>query len=434
MSRVLQDLLGVISYCYIDDIVVYSRHEKDHLQHLEMVLKKLSEAKLTLKLEKCQFFQTSIKYLGYNIDRTGISCNNSFKLTDCPRPHNVKTLQQFLGLVNYFRKFIPAFGNIARPLYNLLRNDTDFDWTDECETAYVRLKNILSETTTLAHPNYNEPFVLFTDASNYCIGACLAQADKQGHLRPLGYFSKTMTRTQCKYSTTKKEALALVSALKHFQFIITGYPTIVCTDHRPLIGLFSKKLPTDTALARWCLSIQSFRLSLKYYPGKLNVVADYMSRLENPPTLIDIENCPILAQTDGDDSIEFDDIQTEDDCTTLTTDAKPLIDYVPKLEDVSWTNSELIQAQNNDDFCQDIYQQFHGKEPTKVVSDLDKYVYIGRILFKKRQIDDRHVDTLNVVVPSALLNKAIRSVHYYLTVISNILYLDFVSSIIIIMK
>ena len=241
MSRVLQSLLGSAVFCYIDDIVVFSENYTEHMIHLRQVFEKLSQAHLSLKLEKCSFLKSEVKYLGYKINKDGISCENSFKLLNCQQPTDVKSLQRFLGMVNYFRKFVPLFSTIANPLYKLLRTDTPFNWTNECENAFIKLKTILDETTTLAHPDYNKEFILFSDASNFGLSGCLAQADENGTLKPLSYFSKTLLKTQQRYSTTKREGLALVSCLKHFQFILLGYPTIVCTDHRPLISLFSKK-------------------------------------------------------------------------------------------------------------------------------------------------------------------------------------------------
>ena len=419
MSRVLQDLLGIIAYCYVDDIIIFSQNHSEHLQHLRQVFKRLQEAHLTLKLEKCAFFQKEIKYLGHIVNSKGFTCENNFKLSECPRPTDVKQLQRFLGMTNYFRKFIPLFSTIALHLYKLLRANVPFIWDNDCEVAFQKLKNILHSETTLAHPDYSKSFVLFTDSSNHSCGGCLAQPNEDGVLQPLGYFSKTLTKSQMNYSTTKKEAFALVSSLKHFQYILLGYPTIVCTDHRPLISLFSKKLPTDTALARWCLSIQSFNLELKHYPGKFNCVADYLSRLPNPLSIDKLENSPVLATSDGNIIID-DDIESPDECVTLLASEKPLVKYIPTLEEVSWSLEELKEAQKHDDFCVSIAEQFAGKiinkdngAPTGVPG-LNSFLYLDGILYKRRKIDNNKLLIMNLVVPTSLMEKAINSIHYVL--------------------
>ena len=184
-----------------------------------------------MKLEKCSYLKSEVKYLGYIINKYGISCENSFKLSQCPQPTDVKSLQQrFLGMVNYFHKFVPLFSTIANHLYKLLRVDAPINWTSECENAFIKLTSILDEATTLAHPGYNEEFILFSDASNFILGGCLAQADENGTLKPFSYFLKALSENQQQCSMTKRE--------RFIQFILLGYPTFVCMDHRPLITLF----------------------------------------------------------------------------------------------------------------------------------------------------------------------------------------------------
>ena len=299
MSRCLGTLLGVVAFAYIDDIIVFSNSIEDHMRDLEKVLMKISEANLKIKLSKCEFFKTEVRYLGFIISKNGLSYPKNKKVAEAPIPKSTKELQRFLGTCNFVRKFIPAFSEIAKPLYHLLRKDVKYDFNADCIKSYNKLKELINSTPVLAHPDFTKCFYLFTDASNTGIGAVLMQTASNGKdLRPIEYFSKTLSKVQMKYSTTKKECSALVTAIKKFQYTISGYPLTVLTDHRPLTYMFSKKLPTDAALARWCLSLQGFSLELKYYPGKNNVVADYLSRLEEPPNELDIKNCETLINHD----------------------------------------------------------------------------------------------------------------------------------------
>ena len=143
------------------------------------------------------------------------------------------------------------------------------------EVAFQKLKESLFSDVVLAHPNYDSPFYLYTDASNLGIGARLMQADKNCDLRPIAYFSKSLNGAQKKYSTIKKEFLAIFESLKEFRFMILGYDIKVLTDHRPLSYLFRKKLPTDNAMARWSLEVETFNATNKYFEGKKNVVAGF---------------------------------------------------------------------------------------------------------------------------------------------------------------
>ena len=158
-------------------------------------------------------------------------------------------------------------------------------------------------------------------------------------------------------------------------------------DHRPLISLFSKKVPTDVALARWCISIQCFQLTLKYYPGKFNCVADYMSRFNSPPNIESISICENIACADGNEAIDDDDIESPDEYVTLLSNEKPSFEYILTLDEASWSQEELMEAQRNDDFCISISEQSHGKtinsqqRPTGIVG-LNNYLYLSGVLYK----------------------------------------------------
>ena len=154
------------------------------------------------------------------------------------RPNNVKELQRFLGVTYFFRKFITIFSRVVYPLYQLLRKDKEFLLDETSENAFKRLKECLLSDIVLGHPNYTKDFHLFTDASNCGLGACLMQADENAQLKPLMHFSKSLNMAQKKYSTTKKEFLAIFEALREFRFIVLGYNCTVYTDHRPMSYLF----------------------------------------------------------------------------------------------------------------------------------------------------------------------------------------------------
>ena len=285
INTVLYQVLGQNCLAYLDDLILFNQNKAQHLKTLVLVLDALAKANIKLKVSKCKFFATQIKFLGYRVCKDGMTMepDRIQAINSMPIPTNKRTLQAFLGVCNYFRIFVRNFANIAEPLYDLLRKKARFLWTERQTQAVNTLKAQLAKAPIVAFPNYKKPFHLHTDASDSGIGAVLMQ-EKDGILHPLAYVSKTLNQAQRNYSTTKKEALSLVFALEQFRHIILMFPITVWTDHKPLLGALTK--PTkDDCLSRWALLIQEYAINLRYLEGKANIFADTLSRLPEPETL-----------------------------------------------------------------------------------------------------------------------------------------------------
>jgi len=443
MSKALHKCLGRLAFVFIDDILIFSKNINDHLEDIREILEDLRSSQLTVKLEKCSFFKTEIEYLGHLINKEGIKHVQNDKLKNMNRPKNVSELQRFLGLANYFRKFIPIFSIIASPLYKLLRKNEPFNWTDECEDSFNKLKNSLTSETVLAHPNYNAKFYLFCDASDYGCGACLMQAEKSNmkNLRPIAYFSKAFNNAQKSYNTTKKELASIYLAVREFKYLILGYPIVILTDHLPLKAYFDDrrknsnsnlKIPTDVTMARWVIEINSYDCTALYFPGKKNIVADTLSRIKNNPvseeqisqcqplSSVSQECCVVTTRSAGaargaGNTCELDhdsglEHNNNRECTENVR-CIPLVDYIPKLEDISWSIETLKTEQEADPFCSEIKESLKSKLVSNV-KDLQNYLLLDNILYKKRSIDGNQGLLINVVIPSTLINKAINSIHY----------------------
>ena len=301
MQMVFSDLIGKEVLVYMDDIIVISQDVPTHFERLRHVLDRLRSANLKLKLSKCVFLQTTIKYLGHTVTEHGISplTDKVEAVYNFPVPKNVEEIRSFLGLVGFYRSFIKDFSRIAAPLNRLLSKSVPFEWGKEQQDAYTSLRDRLTDAPILAFPDFTQPFTLYTDASDYAVGAALMQQHGT-QLHPVAYFSKQLNKAQRNYSVTEKEALAVVLALKHFRTYIFGYPVTVFTDHQPLLGIF-KGTQYQGRLARWSLLVQEYNPDFKYVPGKANVVADGLSRLvasiSTFPT-IDSEDLKTQQETD----------------------------------------------------------------------------------------------------------------------------------------
>ena len=278
MECVLRNLTYKICLIYLDDILVYSRTFENHLDHLRQVFDRLRHANLKLKPSKCKFACTKVNYLGHIVSPDGIAPDNDkiSAVKDFPRPHNVKTVRSFLGLANYYRRFVKDFSKIATPLNQLLRKDHKFVWTDTCERAFNDLKEALTTAPILAFPNFKEPFHLYTDASNEGIGVTLGQL-QNGKEVAIAYAGRDLNAAERNYSTTEREALGLIFGIRKFEPYLHGRKFILHTDHHALKWLMTINDPSGK-LARWSLLVQQHDFEIRHRPGISHANADALSR------------------------------------------------------------------------------------------------------------------------------------------------------------
>lgn len=268
----------ILILAYLDDIIVCSKDFESHLNELNQIFEKLKKFGFHLNNNKCFFCKPEVKYLGHILTTNGIKIDpeKSAAILKRPMPKNLKQLMSFLQTCSWFRRFIPDFSKISKSLSNLTRKKATWKWGKEEECAFNKLKELLSSPPVLQQVQESEPFLLRTDASNYAIGAVLLQGEKDKE-HPIEYASRLLIPAERNYSTTEREALAVVWAVQKFRGYIEGSEITILTDHQPLKWLFALKSPTGR-LARWSLLLQSYNLRFEYTPGKQNVIADTLSR------------------------------------------------------------------------------------------------------------------------------------------------------------
>jgi len=252
MDRIIKPEYRKFIQTYIDDIILYSKTFNEHLQHLSTLHQILRENKLTVKLSKCHFSQTSVKFLGHILSE-GIIKPNPEKVEAIEKweqPKDVSSVRSFLGAVGWYRKFIPNFAELAAPLNHLTRKDTEFIFDDKCKQSFNILRKALVTEPVLKQADINKDYILETDASDKVISAVLLQEDSNGDKHPIAYASKTLNSAQCNYSTTEKECLALVWGLEHFNSYCEGHSFTCLTDHRALTYLISNKESNNHRLTR----------------------------------------------------------------------------------------------------------------------------------------------------------------------------------------
>jgi transposase InsO family protein len=278
MNHLFQHMLGKSVFIYLDDILVASRTAEEHAQHLEEVLSILAANKLYANRAKCSFNLPEVHYLGHIVGRGGVRPDPK-KLQvvqEWPRPKTAHDVRSFLGLTQYFRRFIKDYSLIAAPLHALLQKQSACEWNAECEAAFNKLKHALLSAPVLAMPDYDQPYELevWTDASNTAVGAVLMQ---NGH--PIAYESRRFSSAERNYNTTDREMLAIIHALRVWRCYLEGAQFKVKCDHKAL-SFFKTKPEVTPRQARWLEFLERFNLSIDHVAGKNNV-SDMLSRVEH---------------------------------------------------------------------------------------------------------------------------------------------------------
>ena len=276
-QSLINSILGPdLSHCclvYLDDIVVFSKSPEEHLQHLRLVLTKLQNANLYARLSKCRFALKAVKFLGHVVDEHGIMPDpDKIKIVlDWPVPTTTTDARAFVGLAQYFRKFIQGFANMTAPLTALFKKDAEFLWSSACQRSFQMVKDALTSVPCLKLPDMDEPFTVVTDASGVGVGGVLMQAG-----RPVAFEGRKLTPAEKNWSATEQEMLAVVHHLEKWRCYLEGVQFTVITDHQPNTW-FAKQKQLSPRLTRWYEKLRGFEFQWEYKPGRLNV-ADPLSR------------------------------------------------------------------------------------------------------------------------------------------------------------
>ena len=341
MHDVLRPYLFKSCIVYVDDIIVFSRDMKEHLRHLRQVFQCLNKAGLKLKPSKCRFAAVEVKYLGHILSREGIRPNpeKTAIIDSFPTPTDVKQVRSFLGLANYYKRFVKDFSVIAAPLFKLLRKDVSFVWDEACVQAFNIIRNKLVQEPILKFPDMSRPFLLTTDASNTGIGYVLSQKDDTGREPAVAYGGRALRGPETRYSTTEQEYLAIKEGIQAYHPYLADKPFTVYTDHKPL-KYAAKFRPDMGRLGRWALFLQSYNFATEYKAGKTNLNADTLSRVPFPEiqetsTSQNEQKVPGVASADSlsgcaiHDSIELCSVDPVDmaQMQRRCSDVKPLYQF-----------------------------------------------------------------------------------------------------------
>ena len=285
MNKVLKGLKFAMTY--LDDFIIFSQNELQHLEHLEIVFSHLWEAGLQMKCSKCYFFKSEIHYLGHLISPEGISPlpNKLDSIKHMPVLNSMKEIKQFLGLTGYYRKFVSRFADISRPLTTLMKKDTKFKWTPACQKSYELLKETLCVKPVLKYADTSKPYTLYTDASKFGWAGVLTQphttvingkSTTTDH--PVAFVSGLFRGSQLNWAALTKEAFAIYMSVKKLSFYLTDAQILLRSDHKPL-EKFRLKNTLNSKVNNWAMELEAFNIQFDYIKGSNSILADTLSRL-----------------------------------------------------------------------------------------------------------------------------------------------------------
>ncbi len=396
-QRLIDSVLGrlkwTIALVYMDDVICFSKNFDDHMSHLETILAAISKAGLVLQSTKCSFGFSKLKYLGHIISKDGIEVDPEKvrAVNEFPVPKKVKNVQSFVALCSYYRRFIPRFAHIAKPLHDLTRKDVPFIWKDIHQNAFDKLKDLMCTTPILGYPDESSPTEIHADGSGLGLGCCIVQI-QNGVEVVIAYASRSLRRHEVNYSATDLECLAVLFSIQKFRPYLYGRHFKLVTDHRALCNLINFK-DTHGRAARWSMALQPYDFEIVHRSGKKHGDADGLSR---NPVVHEPEEKAIFTKPydDVDDLCKIVDKKLHSLCA-LQCENFPNLQYSDNKIKVI---IDALLAVDNGDPVDD-----------KVEKKLSEYKLEADILYKAKY--DPNARLWRLVVPECLQKELMEEIH-----------------------
>lgn len=414
-------------YSFQDDVCICSDDFNSMCFKIQSILDVLIKYNITLSPSKCVFFKNNIDYLGFHITHQHISpiTSNISKITSFQPPKTVKQVKKFLGICGFYRHLIPKYAELTETLTQLTRKNVKFSWTPNHQKAFEQLQEIFFTSPFVVLPNWEEPFVLNTDASGCAVSAVLMQ-ERQGSLHPISYFSKTLTPAEQKYPAIKLELYAIYKGVTSFKSYLYNRKFKILTDSKPLLHFQQSSSPANN-VTRWLLELSEYTFTFQHIPGKINMLADYLSRMQNPNNHVSLLNSnvddhelilpfldsnPLNEQTNviiDTDIVEQNTEQNNSTCHDLVNENCELINIVNENDPVNEVSSKtFLIEQSKDENIQELVNIL--KSPSLIKAHKVKNFFIdkntGLLMHRSPKLK---IET--IVVPHTLKSKILNICH-----------------------
>ena len=400
---------GEFAMGYLDDIIVFSKTEEEHLQHLEEIFKRLKHFDLKMKRQKSSFFKKHLQYLGHLVSEKGFEPlpEKLEAIRTMPHPKTAKEVKQFLGLIGYYRKFVPRFSDLSRPLTCLTRHDAKFEWTQQCQKSFDHLRDLLMQYPILRYPDPKRGYTVFTDASGIGWSGVLTQEypDEKGRLKahPVCYVSGQFRGSQLNWAALTKEAYAIYMSIRRLVFYLADADVTIKCDHLPL-KKFLMKQTLNSKVNNWAVELEQFNLKLEWIMGSKNTLADTLSRL--------LEVCPEAKLEPEPPGQEFG-------CYCFEEMTPVQVDYIEEVETVTIEESENLKEIKLPlkDWQMELLQK-HDATSREVVKKLRQDKHMNKLFLLRSGIvyrlwceDGRTAEC--VLVPEVLRDSLLMLAHDY---------------------
>ena len=383
---------------YLDDVIVFSWTLDDHLHHLSLVIDRLAGAGLKLKPSKCHFISQRLQYLGHLLTPEGIRPNPDriAAVRNYPTPTSVKGVRQFLGLASYYRRFVKNFARIAQPLHALTQKGPSFYWSPQCEEAFSLLKRNLTESPILVYPDFDQDFILETDASAMGLGAVLSQRARDGRVHPVAYASRSLSPQEKRYAVTELETLAVVWAVTHFHAYLYGHNVNVFTDHSAVKAVLETPSPNGKHARWWSKLFGSGvrNIQITYRAGRENANADALSR------------CPIGGETPDTSvqDVQVAQIQADTDIDHLLQTPPSLADTATQYSQEQEKDAEILELRL---FLSQGQLPDDSQRARKIAAQASSFAIVNILYF----IDSKRNNQRRAAVPSHLRSQLMEEIH-----------------------